>query len=538
MSHSPPPSSRPMPQGRFSLAQAFQMALERQTAGEPTAALLIYEDILKAIPDQVESLHNVGSILLLQQRRAEAETVLRRCLALRPTMVSALNNLSLALQGLGRGAEALAVLRRLLAVQPADAGAWEDYGRLIYESSGAAAAQVPLERALRLAVTAERCNKLGATHRIMARPFEAHHRLVQAVRLDPAMGDAWSNLGSTLRTLGEIDGALRCFDHAIRLKPDSAGAHWNRTLVLLLAGRFAEGWAAYDWRWRLDGFPSPKRSFPQPAWTGQPLAGKRLLVYWEQGFGDTIQFARVLPLVKALGAHVVFECQGPLYRLFTSLDGVDELVRVGTPLPAFDYHVALLSLPRLLGLTSEAAIPRRLPYLAAPAPLAAEWRDRLRPDDALRIGLVWAGSAGYTEDIVRSPRLAAFRPLLETPGVRCFGLQVGDGRRELDQVSMPAGFIDLGGELGDFADTAAAIAGLDLIVTCDTAVLHLAGALDKPAWAALPFAPDWRWLRERDDSPWYPSVRLFRQDRPGSDWQAVITRITAALGEWAARHKS
>jgi hypothetical protein len=291
---------------------------------------------------------------------------------------------------------------------------------------------------------------------------------------------------------------------------------------LLLRGDFSRGWADYEWRL------TTTRTFAQPQWDGGPLAGRTILLHAEQGLGDTLHFIRYAERVAAAGGNVVVECQAPLKRLLhDSLERIP-VISHGEPLPSFDVHCPLLSLPRLFQTTLE-SIPARVPYVDANDALAPQWRARLADKDRhLKIGLVWAGSEAHQNDRNRSIPLATFAPLAQGPNTCIYSLQKGDAARQAAASSAPFPLVDWTSELHDFADTAALIAQLDLIITVDTAMAHLAGALGKPVWALVPHVPDWRWLLDRDDSPWYPTMRLFRQTNPG-DWTSVLERVATAL---------
>jgi hypothetical protein len=356
----------------------------------------------------------------------------------------------------------------------------------------------------------------------------------RALALQPDSAEAHHNLGTSLADLGRLDEAVECYRRAIELRPDFADAHYNLSIALLLDGEFPRGWDEGEWRWRRrDKTQEKLRSFAQPLWSGEQQAPRTILVWCEQGLGDSIHFVRYVPELVKRGWRVILEAPTGLRRLFATVEGVT-LVERGDPLPHFDTHCPLLSLPRAFG-TTLATIPAAVPYLGAGAEGVATWRDRLGDDGSRpRVGLAWAGNPAFIRDAARSPRLDVMMPLLEVPGIRFFGLQMGDGRRDLSGRAMPPGFTDLGPEITDFADTAAILANLDLIVTSDTAVAHLAGALGRPVWVALKAVPDWRWLRERDDSPWYPSMRLFRQPRPG-DWRPVVEALGRELAVFARR---
>jgi hypothetical protein len=351
----------------------------------------------------------------------------------------------------------------------------------------------------------------------------------EAMRLRPDFAEAVNNLGNTLRDLGNLDEAQALFVRALALKPDYVDAHWNRALLWLLRGDFARGWPEYEWRWRLPSLP--ERPFPQPRWDGGPLQGKTILLHAEQGLGDTFQFVRFARLVKQRGAKVVLVCQPALVRLLAGSPGVDHLAAQGSPLPAFDCHAPLLSLPGIFG-TDLNSIPADGPYLRADPALVEHWRSRLATLPGFKVGIAWQGSGRNRSDSRRSPPLEVFEPLARVTGVRLISLQKGRGAERAAAVARRFPVEELPGldeDHGPFMDTAAVLRNLDLVVCCDTALGHLAGALGVTCWLALMAVPDWRWLLGRDDSPWYPHHRLFRQNRPGV-WGSVFNRIAKELG--------
>lgn len=345
--------------------------------------------------------------------------------------------------------------------------------------------------------------------------------------LRPEWAEGHNRIGATLHALGRLDEALPHFERALALRPDAADIHWDYALALLAAGRYTEGWREYEWRWARRQ-PAP-RDLPQPAWTGQDLQGKRLLVYVEQGYGDAIQCMRFLPLLKARGAHLVLELHAPLQALADAALGVDETVIMGEALPDFDYHVSIMSLPGLLGATLE-TLPRAVPYLRVRADRLKAWRPRLSTaaGEALKVGIVWAGNPNVKNDRWRSPRLAPLLPLLSLPGIRFFALQKGDGSRDIATAGAPASLTDLGPDIQDFADTAAILLELDLVISTDTSVAHLAGALGRPVWLMLHASPDWRWQNAGRDNAWYPTARLYRQRTLG-DWSGVVAELDRDL---------
>jgi len=304
--------------------------------------------------------------------------------------------------------------------------------------------------------------------------------------------------------------------------------HWNLALALLVQGHFPEGWEEYEWRWKTKGLLSPRQLLPQPLWDGRPLAGRAILLHAEQGLGDTIQFIRYLPLVAQRGGRVIVECQPELQRLVQAMTPDIPVLARGQPLPDFAFQCPLLSLPKALG-TTLATIPATVPYLHADAQNVQMWRDRLAGHgSALKVGLIWAGNPHHKNDRNRSVKLASLAPLAQVPGVQFYSLQKGAAAAQAKTPPPGMDLIDRTDDLQDFADTAAMIANLDLVIAVDTSVVHLAGALAKPVWTLLPYCPDWRWLLKRQDSPWYPTMRLFRQPEIG-DWDSVIQQLAAAL---------
>jgi tetratricopeptide (TPR) repeat protein len=335
-----------------------------------------------------------------------------------------------------------------------------------------------------------------------------------------------------LHHLKRAEEALESFDRALALKPDLAEAHWNKALLLLELGDFARGLPEYEWRWRRESELKP-RDFTQPAWRGEELGGRTILLHSEQGFGDSIQLLRYVPMVAAKGGRVVLEIPDSLMPLVGRRDGVVAMVKPGAPLPPFDLHCPLMSLPLAFG-TTLATVPAQVPYLQVPVERAADWRDRLPGTGRPRVGLVWSGKPTHKNDHNRSIALHRLAPLLSLSGIDFVSLQ--REYREADMAALAASrnLRRLDAALADFADTAAVVEAVDLVITVDTAVAHLAGALGKPVWILVSSIQDWRWLLQREDSPWYPTARLFRQPEIG-DWDSVIGRLARELAAFAHR---
>jgi hypothetical protein len=353
----------------------------------------------------------------------------------------------------------------------------------------------------------------------------------RAIALRPNYAEAHNNLGVVLVDSGQLDDAIAAFQGAIRLKPDDGPSHYNLALALLTRGDFQQGWEELEWRWKCKDFPSPRRNFAQGQWDGCPLESRTLLLHTEQGLGDAIQFIRYLPMVRQRGARIIVECQAELQRLFQTIAGECPIVARGQVLPAFDLHCPLLSLPRVYG-TNLSNIPNVVPYLSPDPALVDAWSQTLGSGDGrLRIGLAWAGKPEFKGDRTRSLNLQQLVPLAAARGVKFYSLQKGAAGQQAKNPPLGLELVDLGPRLNDLADTAAVMSLMDLIITTDTVVPHLAGALGRPVWTLLQRMPDWRWLLGRPDSPWYPTMRLFRQESLG-DWDGVITQVVEALSWW------
>jgi Flp pilus assembly protein TadD len=509
-----------------SLAEAYAgHAAVLSELGRPEDGLAVWRAAAAARPDHAETRNGLGNALHMLERGAEAQAAYRAALALDPCFAHAYANLATVLRGGGAADRAALLQRRALRLQPGFAAAFSGLG---------------------LALAA------------LDRPAEAADLQARAIALQPDFAGAQSNRGSAVLALNRVEEAVAAYGRAVRLDPALPDPHRNLGIARLLQGRLAEAWPEYEWRLRCTDSPTPV-ALPRPRWDGGPLDGRVILLYAEQGLGDVLQFVRYVPLVAARGGRVMLCAPRSLERLFAGsgrgLEGVERFVAAGTPLSGFDVHTPLLSLPLAFATTLE-TIPAAVPYLHADPALVAAWGRRLdaalsmsdgpmsdgpmsdgpmadgAPGTVRRVGVVWAGSPGHGNDRNRSLPLAALAPLARLPGVRLVSLQQGPPLAQL--ADLPAGMTvldpaaDGGAAVADFADTAAIIANLDLVVTVDTSVAHLAGALGRPVWVLLPFAPDWRWLLGRDDSPWYPTMRLFRQPAPGR-WDPVLAQVADRL---------
>jgi tetratricopeptide (TPR) repeat protein len=449
-----------------------------------------------------------------------------------PTVAQKLKQ-ALALHARGDADGALPMYREVLAEQPDDPTAQHYLGVIHYQRGNLADALPLLERAVAARPTdAEFHNNLGLALAAADRESDAMAEYRTALSLKPDHAVAWNNLGLVLQAQNEVHAGIDAFRHALALKPDFVRARWNLALALLLDTQFAEGWREYEVRLELPELGGKLHRFPGPVWDGVAHPGQTVLVYIEQGLGDTIQFARYATPIAAAGARCVIRCPEALAPLLSTVPGVGEINFEREPLPAYDAYLPLLSLPRVFGTTAE-TIPAAVPYLAVEdAKRVAARAVVARSGPRRRIGVCWAGNPGHPNDRNRSIPPSELAPLFEMPGIRWFSLQAGAAARQLATTPAAAHVVALptGSTL---VDTTALIAELDLIITVDTGIAHLAGALARPTWVLLPFAPDWRWQLGRDDSPWYPTLRLFRQSRP-RDWHTVVARLKAELDAGAA----
>jgi Flp pilus assembly protein TadD len=462
-------------------------------------------------------------------QKVEAARLLLQAVKIQPDYFDAIYNLGLVLQELNQNSEAVACYEQALRIKPGSAAAWTNLGVAHHQARRSAQAAECHRRAVALQATvSSHYNNLAYALRGMSRPVEALHEIQTALQFDPTSWPLQINLGDALREAGRIDEAVAVYEELLQVEPSLAEAHFGLGFSLLLRGDMARGWEGYESRWRLKAH-APPRQFPQPVWQGGEVNGLRLFVHSEQGAGDCIQFARYLPELTRLGAKVILECPASLVKLFGTLHGVEQIIAKGDPLPAFDRSCALMSLPRCFKTTID-SIPGSVPYLRSPGrtpelPLIAGAKP-----EVLKIGLVWAGNAAQENDRHRSIPVELLQPLLAGAGATFYSLQIKSKSASGPQ-TVESQLVDLAPLIHDYADTAALVSQLDLVISVDTSVAHLAGALGCPVWVLLPYAPDWRWLLGRTDSPWYPTMRLFRQPQPG-DWAAVVREVGVALAEF------
>ena len=472
------------------VAEALQRAHSRNGAGDLAGAEELCRQVLRVQPRHAAALHLLGVVLHRKGDRPGAIEALRQAVGADGGVALYHTNLGEMLRQAGRIEEAVSEAGCALALEPRNVSVLNNLGVALYD------------------------------HQEFERAAACYRR---AIELEPGSPQAYSNLGNALLALGESAGALPLYRRAIGIEPDYVDAHNNLAMTLLLSGEFEEGWRELEWRHR-----RPSRSSTRPAapeWQGGTFAGRTLLVMGEEGHGDSIHFMRYLPAVAARGGSLVVAVHRPLVGLTRRLLPEVEVVALEAPRPRCDLWCSMMSLPRVFG-TTLATVPATVPYLSVDPETAERWRDRLSGGAGLKVGMVWSGERRYLHNPRRAIAAARLAPLLGLEGIRWFSLQVGEPAAEL--AGLPSGITDLSPELKDFSETAGALQALDLVISTDTAVPHLAGALARPTWVMLAFVPDWRWMLDRDTSPWYPTMRLFRQPSLGA-WEDVVRRVGVEL---------
>jgi tetratricopeptide (TPR) repeat protein len=540
------------------LAQAIEEAVGLYRQGKFTEAEKICNRVLRTQPNWFDALHLLGVLKLQSGKAGAACGHLEQALNLNPASAQVMSNLGMALAALNRDQEALAILDKAVAIMPGSVEAITNRGNVLTKLGRPADALAAFDAALALApgfpgALANRGNALAALGRLE----EALAQYDAVLATLPSHAETHLNRGSALSALSRAGEALAAFDRALALRPDyvkahigrgvarqalnrqrealedferaivldksNADAHHNAALALLTLGDYRRGFEQYEWRWQRSGMPARRRSFGKPLWLGEyPLARKRIFVAAEQGLGDCIQFARYVPLLARAGAAVVLEAPPPLCSLFARIEGVTTVVARGDALPDFDVYCPAGSLPRALR-TELSSIPADIPYLRASETHIAKWRERIERLPQPRIAVAWAGSADHVNDRNRSLQLRQMAPLLAlNTGV--ISIQRDLRAADADELRRQSTLTHVGDALADFDDTAAVVTLVDLVITVDTSVAHLAGALGRPTCVLVPFWPDWRWMLERADTPWYPTVRLCRQPKAG-DWESVIAQV-------------
>ena len=517
------------------LPDAFAIALEHHQAGSALLAqgqfdeaIACFRRAIQSKPDLREAHSHLAAALHAQGNLGSAVESYRAALKLKPDDAVLCNSLGNALWILGKLNEAYICYRQAIALRPDYTEAYTNVGNALLFQGKLEEAADNCRRALELNpnyVVAH--NNLGNVLLSQAKPDEAATWYRQAIALNPDYAEAHCNLAGALQQLGRFDEALGSYARALELRPDDAYAHYGRANLKLLHGDFEGGLAEYQWRLKTN--EHVQRKFAQPMWDGAPLANRAVLLHAEQGLGDTIQFVRYAKLIKQQNsdATVIVECQPPLSKLLAHCPGIDRLAPRGDALPPFDLQAPMMSLPGILKTTLQ-TIPADIPYLFAEPELVEHWREKLAGVSGVRIGIHWRGRSKSDRRVIP---LRCFADLSDVPGVRLISLQKGASELSADEKA-GSSIVSLGDDFdtvrGAFVDTAAIMMNLDLVISCDTSVVHLAGALGVPVWLVAAFVPDWRWQLERSDSPWYPTMRIFRQKSPG-DWSSAFQAMNAAL---------
>jgi len=535
------------------LAQALAIAVQHHQSGRLAEAEGIYRRILAGNPNHADALQLLGTLLGQKGDLRGGEDLLRKSVAIRPDSAWAYLNLGEFCRRQGRPAEALATIMESIRYRPT-ATAYENMAMALrdlrcdeaamdalrtarkfdpnFSPAGGAQAIDQWRKQLQMTELndARECVALCAAFTNLHRYNDAIAAAERAIALQPAMSDPYINLGWLYSLVGRLDDAAAACERAIALNRQDPAAHLNLGVLRLLQGDFSRGWPLYEFRKKCPGFNFAK--YAQPTWDGRPLDGKRILLWFEQGLGDTIQFLRFVPEVAARGGKILLSVQPELRRLISERDDIEQFVDPGVAPPAFDVQCSLLSLPLVLATTPD-TIPAKTPYISPPEDLAGKWAERMKPvRDQFRVGLSWAGRPGHINDANRSMQLKDLAPLASA-GATFISLQKWKTGLTMSELDPSMKLIDWTAELTDLADTAGLIANLDLVISVDSAVAHLAGAMGVPVWLLLPKAPDWRWLLDREDSPWYPTMRLFRQETLG-DWTKPVNRMAGAIAALAA----
>lgn len=569
------------------ITEALNEATRLRSEGNLEGALEGYQEILRDDSDNLQAHCSAGEILAEMGRKAEAVVHYQEGLRIAPQIGPLYNNLALALRATGKHVEAMEAMKQAVILMPENVGIRVNFGNWLQEAGLLDEARKEYQQAIKLnpGMTRAHCG-LGSTWTKLGNPEEAEKCFREALQLNPDHANALTNLGVALRdqsrpeealSLGQRaveldpqsashrhslaftlqymhrwDEAVAEWQRAVELKPDHAEAHLGIATTDLIHGRFRQGWIEYEWRWRCRGAVVPVllKQYQNLLWDGSSLEGKTILLYAEQGLGDAIQFVRWVSTLANKAKRVVLACHHRrLAELFATVEGISEIIGLGQNLPQFDVHCPIMSLPRLLAIDDCGKIPAQVPYLHPKPELVELLRGELGEKDhgTFRVGINWQGNVKHPHDSERSIPLQAWNVLKEVPGIQWFSLQYGATAETLNADGVELRIEDLGGRVADLAKgqeiqsnmnlTAAALMNLDLVITVDSMLAHLAGALGRPTWVLLSHLPDWRWMLERSDSPWYPSLRLLRQQTVGN-WDGVLEQVRLALGELTSAGKS
>jgi tetratricopeptide (TPR) repeat protein len=495
--------------------------------GQIDEAITYYQKAVELEPDYADAYYNLGAAFQDKRQFDLAIDYYQKAVELEPDLDDAYYNLGIIWQEKMRFDEAIASYQKTLELNPKRADAYNNLGTIYKEQKQYDKALIYFYRAsVSDPGLAKAHVNLGSIYQEQGRLDEAITFYKKALEIDPDLDYANNNMGRVLQDKGQVDHAIACFQNVLKLNPDNALAHWNMARALLLSANFKQGWQENEWRWKINEY-SPQ-NFQQPLWDGSDIEGRSILLHAEQGFDDTIQFIRYAPLVAQKGARVIVECQREVASLLKGLEGIGHIVMQGDQLPAFDIHCPLLSLPLVFNTTID-RIPAKIPYISADPLLVDKWKVRMQQDTSdLKIGVTWSRNSWNKYDQYRLFALGAFGTLGRFEGISWYSLQQGKAAEQAKHPPEGMKLIDYMEETQDFMDMAALIQNLDLVISLDSPVAHLAGALGKQVWTLLPFSPDWRWMLDREDSPWYPTMRLFRQPDTG-EWEPVIEKLGASL---------
>jgi tetratricopeptide (TPR) repeat protein len=510
----------------MNIGEKLQLAYEYYQAGNLDQAEFVCREILEEQPDNAEMYNNLGLLLGEKGNIDDSVACYRKALELDPNLADAHYNLGNVLKGQNQLLEAIKSYRRAIELDPVSLDALMNFGNALQGVEQYDEAEQCYQKALHISPhNADIYNNLGLTFHKKNMFDKAILFFEKAIRLRPDQSDIYNNLGFTHQEIGSLGEAIRCYRKAIQLDSNYANAHWNLSRALLLVGDYKEGWKEYEWRWKADTLILTSRHCSQSLFTLENIAHRIILLNSEQGFGDNIQCVRYVPLIAQRGAKVIVECYPELYSLFGNMDSIYQVIRFDEDPPPFDLNCPIFSLPLIFETTPE-TIPTNVPYLTADASRKEKWREKIMEHNfRVKIGLVWAGNPKIP---FKHLSLDDFAPFGQLGDVGFYSLQKGRASEQSTKPPQGMRLFDYTAEINDFCDTAALIESLDLVIAIDTAVSHLAGAIGKPVWTLLPFVPDWRWMLDREDSPWYPTMRLFRQPALG-DWRSVITKVVEEL---------
>jgi len=517
----------------MTVAEAMEIATTHHREGRLAEAEEIYRVVLAQMPENAHALHYLGLIRISRGNKEEGLKLIRQSVEMNPSVGLFHMNLAGALLDAGdvHGAEQSA--REGIAKGAQGAQPHINLGQALWRQARFEEGLAAMQKAEELEPQRPDVQSfLGVYYTSLRRYDEAFAALGRAIEIDPNRAFHHANLGAALYATHQLDESVVEYRKAIALQPDRPEFHADMALPMLVGGNWTEGFREYEWRLKVPHIVALPRHYPQPQWDGSPIQGKTVFLYPEQGFGDAILFCRFAPMLRERGARVILEVRQELYNLVKSLKGIDQLISRGTDVPSFDFHSALLSLPMHFKTTPE-NVPAQGPYLSADAARIERWRAEVvsvESEAKLRVGLVWGGSKTARHDPQRSLPLEGFAPLAHVPGIRWYSLQVGEDAQQLAQPPQGMQIVDLGRKIRDFADSAAAMAALDLVICVDTSAAHVAGATGRPVWMLEPYLPYWPWGIEGETTPWYPTMRIFRQ--PALDnWDGVLERVAEALRE-------